>query len=64
MVTLHKFNGEEFVLNANLIETIDARPDTVITLINDRKYLVREKTGEVLVKITEYQRSVFVVERT
>jgi flagellar protein FlbD len=64
MVTLHKFNGEEFILNASLIETIDARPDTVITLLNEKKYLVREKAEEITAKIIEYQRSVFMVDRT
>ncbi len=37
MITLHKMNGEEFILNANHIETIESRPDTTITLTNEKK---------------------------
>jgi len=51
MITLHKLNGESFLLNATHIETIESKPDTVITLTNDRKYIVKETPEEVLVKI-------------
>ncbi len=54
MILLHKLNGDPFTLNAGHIETIEERPDTVITLINDRKYLVSEPMAEVIEKIIEY----------
>lgn len=54
MITLHKFNGEIFTLNASHIETVEEKPDTVITLVNDRKYLVKESMEEVLQKTIEY----------
>ncbi|TAL39450.1 MAG: flagellar protein [Spirochaetes bacterium] len=59
MVTLHKLSGEEFMLNENLIETLEARPDTVVTLLNERKYLVKESVAEIAGIIAGYQRSVF-----
>ncbi|MEQ9365483.1 MAG: flagellar FlbD family protein, partial [Leptospirales bacterium] len=43
MIALHRLKGEEFLLNHRLIETIERSPDTLITLTNERKYLVREK---------------------
>ena len=58
MIVLHKMNGSEFLLNANHIETVEERPDTVITLINEKKYLVKESIKEIREKTTEYQRSV------
>ncbi|MCX8122827.1 MAG: flagellar FlbD family protein [Spirochaetes bacterium] len=58
MITLHKINGEEFILNANHIETIEAKPDTTITLINEKKYLVKETKDEVLAKVYEYYKKV------
>lgn len=58
MIHLHKMNGDVFVLNSNHIETIEERPDTVITLTNDRKYLVKESAEEVVLKITKYRRSI------
>ncbi len=54
MIVLHKLNGDKFSLNASHVETIEERPDTVITLINDRKYLVLEPMDEVVKKIIDY----------
>ncbi len=48
MIKLHKMNGDEFLLNPWHIETVEERPDTVITLTNDRKYLVKEKAEEIV----------------
>ena len=62
MIVLHKMNGEEFVLNANHIETIEERPDTIIKLLNDRKYLVIENSEVILQKVVEYQRSIYLGE--
>jgi len=58
MITLHKMNGEEFILNANHIETIESKPDTTITLVNEKKYLVKESKDEVLYRIYEYYNKV------
>ena len=55
MIVLHKLNGSEFVLNDHHIETIEERPDTVITLTNERKYIVRESADEVIQKIVDYK---------
>ncbi len=57
MILLHKLNGEEFVLNSFHIETIEATPDTVITLTNDRKYLVAEKPHEIIDLIGEFHKN-------
>ncbi len=56
MIKLHRFNGEEFLLNENHIEIMEAHPDTVITLTNDRKYLVRESVDEVIDLIRQFIR--------
>lgn len=60
MITLHRLNGDEYVLNSNHIETIEARPDTTITMTNDRKYLAKESVEEIMDRIREYHRSVFI----
>ena len=56
MIQLHKLNGNEFILNDYHIETIEETPDTVITLTNEKKYLVRESKDEIVRKVVEYQR--------
>jgi len=56
MIFVTRLNGKEFVLNDALIETIEATPDTVITLTGGNKYLVTE-TPEVLIeRIAAYRR--------
>lgn len=56
MITLHKMNGDEFMLNEHHIETVEERPDTVITLVNDRKYLVKESAAQVAELVLERRR--------
>lgn len=59
MVRLTKMDGKWFYLNADLIETVEALPDTTITLVNGRKYIVREPVEEVVRLVIEYKRKVF-----
>jgi len=59
MISLHKLNNDEFILNANIIETIEERPDTTITLTNEKKYIVKERKDDILKQIVAYQRKVF-----
>ncbi|MFH0974625.1 MAG: flagellar FlbD family protein [Spirochaetota bacterium] len=54
MITLHKFNGDEFVLNASQIEVIEKTPDTIITLMNDKKFIVKESMEEVINRSIDY----------
>jgi flagellar protein FlbD len=56
MITVHRLKGEEFVINANLIETIEANPDTVISLTTERKYVVKESVPEILEMVKAYHR--------
>lgn len=55
MIKLHKINGDEFALNSNHIEKIEERPDTVVTLTNEKIYIVKESTDEIIEMIIEYQ---------
>jgi flagellar protein FlbD len=64
MIVLHKLNGDEFVLNVHLIETVEERPDTVITLSNDKKYLVKEKILEVIDLALSYERNSRIIPKT
>jgi flagellar protein FlbD len=46
MVTLTRLTGARFALNPDLIERVDRTPDTVITLVDGTKYLVRESLDD------------------
>jgi len=56
MIRVKKINGEEIVINAELIETVEARPDTTISLVTGNKIIVKDTVSEVIKKIMEYRR--------
>ena len=55
MIRVTRLNGEQFALNPDLIERVEAHPDTVAFLIDGTKYIVRESVDEVLQEIREYR---------
>ncbi len=57
MIKLTRLDGERFVLNAELIRYVEARPDTFITLTNGERLVVQESMDEVLHRAIDYQRS-------
>ncbi len=61
MIWLTHLRGKPFVLNAEMIETVEALPDTTITLFNGRKFIVQEKVEEVISKVIEYKRQAYPV---
>lgn len=56
MIFLTKLDGKQFMLNEQLIETVNETPDTVIVLSNGHSYIVRESMRELNSKISEYNR--------
>lgn len=59
MINLTKLNGDQFVLNAELIKTVEETPDTVITITTGNKFIVKEKAEEVVNKTLEYKKKIF-----
>lgn len=58
MITLHRLNGDEMTLNAELILTVEATPDTHILMMDRRRMLVTESVDEVIAAVFEYRRRV------
>jgi len=58
MIKLTKLNGEVFYLNPHLIEKIEEKPDTVITMNSQVQYLVKEKIKEILDRIIDYRKNI------
>ncbi|MCA9409917.1 MAG: flagellar FlbD family protein [Candidatus Omnitrophica bacterium] len=56
MIRVTRLNGKPFVINAEMIETIDVTPDTIITLVNGKKYLVTESFEAIIDKVVEYRK--------
>jgi flagellar protein FlbD len=59
MIKLTGLNKEEFILNAEIIEKIEEVPDTLITLINGKRYLVLESTEVIIDKVLKYKKKIF-----
>lgn len=57
MIKLTRLNGQQFVVNAELIRSVEALPDTTIKLINGDTIIVRESMDEVVEKAIDYGRS-------
>ncbi|MDI6823470.1 MAG: flagellar FlbD family protein [Bacillota bacterium] len=57
MIHVTRLNGQPMVLNAELIETVEATPDTVISLTTGRKVLVKESPEEVASRVMTYRRA-------
>jgi len=58
VISVTRLNGTEIVVNADLIETIEATPDTVVTLVDGKKYVVHETTEEVVERIRQFRAAI------
>lgn len=59
MIVLHKLNGSEIIVNADLIETIEKTPDTILTLSNSKKMVVSDEPEEIINLIVKFKKRVF-----
>ncbi|WP_298386582.1 flagellar FlbD family protein [Ferrimicrobium sp.] len=59
MIEVTRLSGSTVVLNADLIEKIEATPDTVVTLTTGACFVVRESVAQVVEIIIEYKASIF-----
>lgn len=55
MIMLTRLSGTRFLLNADLIERVESTPDTVITLVDGKKYVVADSMEAVLDEVTRYR---------
>ena len=59
MIQLTRLNGHVFILNAEFIQEIEATPDTIVTLTNGQKMMVREPVDEIRRAVMAYKHEVF-----
>jgi flagellar protein FlbD len=59
MIKLHKLNGADVVINAELIESLDPGQETVISLATGNRFIVRESADEVMQRVLDYRRAVY-----
>lgn len=56
MIKVTRINDTVLVINADLIEFVEAIPDTMITLTTGKKIMVREEVDEIIRRVAEFKR--------
>ncbi|NLB17497.1 MAG: flagellar FlbD family protein [Syntrophomonadaceae bacterium] len=56
MIELTRINGQKMVINSELIETLEATPDTVITLTTGKKFVVCEKPEQIVSGVIRFKK--------
>lgn len=60
MIILTRLNGDVFAVNCDLVERVDAHPNTVLTLVDGTKYIVAETLAEVVDRVRDFRAGVLV----
>lgn len=58
MIELTKLNGAQVLVNPDLIRTVEAAPDTLITFTDGETLMVREPVKEVSARFTRFKKTV------
>ncbi len=58
MIAVTLADGRSIQLNRDLIEMLEATPDTVVQLVDGRRFLARESVDELAARVREYDRDV------
>lgn len=59
MIQVTRLNNTKLVINADLIEIIEALPDTTITLTTGKKFVVKESIEEIIKRIISYKKAIY-----
>lgn len=51
-------NGAIYFINPELIQIVEATPDTIITLVSNKKLIVKDTPQEIAERIIEYRRRI------
>jgi flagellar protein FlbD len=58
MIHLRRLGGQPLVLNCDLIQFVEATPDTLITLRDGHKLIVREGVDEVVERVADFRKRI------
>ena len=58
MIVVKKINGQEIVVNCDLIETMEFTTHAVLSLTTGEKVIVNETRDDLLKKIIDYKRAI------
>lgn len=56
VIELNRIHGNgTFFVNPDLVETVEACPDTVVMLVNKHRYVVEDSVADVVQRIVEFR---------
>ncbi|MGD9200856.1 MAG: flagellar FlbD family protein [Chitinispirillia bacterium] len=55
MIALQRLNGQAFILNVDLIETVEATPDTVIKLVTGKTLIAKNSIEDIVRKTVKFK---------
>ncbi len=58
MIVLTRLTGRPMIVNVELIKTVEETPDTMVTLLNGDRIIVKESMAEVVRRAIDYSRQV------
>ena len=58
MIQLTRLNDQPLAVNSDLIKFVENAHDTVLTLVNGEKVVVREQVEQVIERIIQFRRAV------
>ena len=58
MIKLTRLNGSQMWMNADLIASIEQRPDTTVTLVDGRHLVVQETPADVVAELAQFRASI------
>jgi flagellar protein FlbD len=60
MIQVKRLDGQDMILNAELIFSIQKTPDTLICFTTGERLMVREDMNEVMARVMEYRRTIHI----
>ncbi len=54
MIRVTHLNGKPFIMNAELVKYVEEMPDTVVTMRDGERIVVRESAQEVVARAVDY----------
>jgi len=62
MIRVTKLNNQEIIINDDLIQFVESTPDTIISLIDGKKIMVRETPDEIIKRVAVFRKMASTIE--
>ena len=60
MILVHRLKGEPFFVTADLIDSVEATPDTVLSFVDGRRVMVADAPQDIVERIVTFRAAILV----